>query len=212
MDPKFWHDRWADGQTGWHRAETNPNLVNHWATLGLKKGSRVMVPLCGKTVDIGWLAAQGHDVVGAELDETAVTELFEELGVIPTITQTAAHKRFSAPQVDVYVGNIFDLTPELVGRVDAIYDRAALYALPLELRTRYSAHLRHLTGTATQLLCGFEYDQSKLEGPPFSVGLTEIEAQYRDHYTIAELDRYTVDTGKWEEIGAVETVWQLTAK
>lgn len=212
MDPNFWHKRWTEGQTGWHRTETNPILVKHWATLGLGKGSRVMVPLCGKTVDIGWLAAQGHDVVGAELSETAVTELFEELGVIPTITQSAAHKRFSAPQVDVYVGNLFDLTPELVGHVDAIYDRAALYALPLELRQRYSAHLRHLTGTATQLLCGFEYDQSLMDGPPFSVGLAEIEAQYRDHYTITELERTAIDNFRGRGLDVVETVWQLTAK
>lgn len=213
MDPKFWHQRWAERRIGFHKTETNPILLKYWSWLGLGKGTRVMVPLCGKTVDIGWLAAQGHDVVGAELSETAVTELFEELGVTPTITQTAAHKHFSAPQVDIYVGNIFDLTPDLVGPIDAIYDRAALVALPLDLRTRYSAHLRHLTDTAPQLLSCFSYDESLLDGPPFSIDRPGIEAQYQDHYTISELDRF--DYGqpiKGQDIPAIETVWQLTAK
>lgn len=237
MEPQFWHDRWEDRKIGFHKTTTNPIIINHFAKLKLAKGARVFVPLCGKSLDIAWLAAQGYQVVGAELSEVAVGEFFAELAASaesaehaknaehakplgdaqselkPTITKEGAITRYSVPGIDILQGNIFDITLDQIGKVDAIYDRAALVALPLELRNRYSAKLRELSGTVPQLLSCFEYDESLMDGPPFCIDQKGIEAQYKEHYTITELDRYTYENqlaGK--DIPAIETIWLLTPR
>lgn len=230
MEPQFWHDRWQDRKIGFHKSTTNPIIINHFAKLKLTKGARVFVPLCGKSLDMVWLAAQGYHVVGAELSEVAVGEFFAQLTESmaetkaapetkaaqvpkPTVAKEGPITRYSVPGIDILQGNIFDVTRDQVGPIDAIYDRAALVALPLELRNRYSAKLRELSGTAPQLLSCFEYDQSRIDGPPFSIDLQGIEAQYKDHYTITELDRYSYDSQlKGTDIPAIETVWLLTAR
>lgn len=78
MDTKYWHQRWETRNIGFHLNEANPLLVQYFKELNLLKDSRVFLPLCGKTRDISWLLAQGYQVVGAELNELAITELFEE--------------------------------------------------------------------------------------------------------------------------------------
>jgi thiopurine S-methyltransferase len=140
MHTDFWHERWSTNQIAFHESEANPLLVAHFAALGLAKGARVFVPLCGKTLDIDWLLAQGYHVVGAELSPLAVTQLFERLGVTPQLTRVGKLERWSVPHLDLFVGDFFALTPDLLGTVDAVYDRAALIALPSDLRGRYAAH------------------------------------------------------------------------
>lgn len=217
MDPKFWQQRWQEGRIGFHKEEPNPIIVKFFAKLGLAKGARVLVPLCGKSVDIPWLAKQGYQVVGAELSDIAVRDFFKELGAEPEVTEIGPLKKHSVPSIDIFLGNIFDLTKEVLlahaGPIDGIYDRAALVALPLDIRTRYAAHLRAITDTAPQLLSSFEYDTSLLDGPPFAVTEQDIVHQYASHYTITALDRWPYDSQlKGQDIPAIETVWQLTAK
>lgn len=213
MEPEFWQNRWQERRIGFHRADPNPILLKYLAKLQLPAGARIMVPLCGKTLDIGWLAAQGYHVVGAELSPIAVKEFFEELGVAPTITEVGPLKKHSVPQIDIYLGNIFDLSKEELGQVDGIYDRAALVALPLDIRNRYSAHLRQITGTAPQLLGSFEYDESLIEGPPFAITAEGIAQQYAGSYDITELARYDYEGKlKGTDHPATETVWLLVPK
>lgn len=217
MEPKFWQERWQEGRIGFHRSEPNPIIIKYFSKLGLAPGARVLVPLCGKSVDIPWLAAEGFQVVGAELSEIAVADFFKELGVEPKITQVGSLKRHSVPSIDIFLGNIFDLSKEVLhseaGPIDGIYDRAALVALPLDIRARYSAHLRALTDTAPQLLSCFEYDTSQLDGPPFCITGDDVRQQYDSSYTIVELDRWDYEGNiQGKGIPATETVWQLTAK
>lgn len=95
----------------------------------------------------------------------------------------------------------------MLGKVDAIYDRAALVALPFEMRVRYAAHLREITNTAPQLLVTFDYDQQKLDGPPFSVISNEVEQHYIDHYSLTLLQGKEINLkGK---VPAKENVWLL---
>jgi thiopurine S-methyltransferase len=174
MNPEFWHKRWADSQIGFHEPSVNPVLVAHLDALGLAKGARVFVPLCGKTLDIDWLLARGYQVAGAELSSMAVAQLFGRLGVEPDIRRLDGLEQHGGEGLDIFVGDIFQLTARKLGVVDAIYDRAALVAMPSGMRMRYVQHLRALSGGAPQLLVTLEYDQSLADGPPFSVSAAEI--------------------------------------
>jgi thiopurine S-methyltransferase len=148
MDPDFWHQRWQANQIGFHEGQANALLVEHFGKLGLAKGARVFLPLCGKTRDIDWLMSQDYQVAGAELSTLAVEQLFAEHGIDPTITPLGALTRYSANRVDIFAGNIFDLGADALGKVDAIYDRAALVAFQNAMRKRYTAHLMKNTARA----------------------------------------------------------------
>lgn len=188
MDPNFWLDRWQNGRTGWHEPEPNHLLVRHFKVLGLPPGARVFVPLCGASPDIGWLLAQGRDVAGAELSAVAVAQLFQSLTLTPEITQSGPMQRYSAPGIDIFVGDIFDLTVDMLGPIHAIHDRAALFALPPQVRAHYAKHLVALTGGAPQLLNCLDYGGAAEEGPPYSVTPDEVARLYGPHYKITLLE------------------------
>jgi thiopurine S-methyltransferase len=209
MEADFWHDKWEANQIGFHKAEANPLLIAHFPALGLAKGARVFVPLCGKTLDIPWLLAQGMRVAGAELSTLAVEQLFEDMGVTPEVAEVGALKRYSAEGVDIYAGDIFDLTAAELGGIDAVYDRAALVALPDAMRARYAAHLAEITGRAQQLVICFEYDQSKMNGPPFSVSPAEVERVHGAQYSLTALHSGPMAGGLKGVVEAEETVWLL---
>ncbi|MGR3460755.1 MAG: thiopurine S-methyltransferase [Roseovarius sp.] len=174
MDAQFWHDRWQEGRLGFHEGRVNRMLEAHIGALTLLPGQRVLLPLCGKAVDIPWLLSRGYRVAGVELSEIAVRDLFAEMGVTPEISETGSHRRYSADGIDIFAGDIFEITADVLGPVDAVYDRAALVALPEAMRRRYAAHLAGITAGAPQLLVTFEYDQAAMDGPPFSVTGEEV--------------------------------------
>ncbi len=211
MDPHFWHERWQNGQTGFHEGQGNALLRAHLGALGLPAGARVFVPLCGKTRDIAWLLAQGFEVVGAELSRLAIGELFAELGVVPQITAAGAMERYAAPGLTVYVGDIFDLTAAQLGPVDASYDRAALVALPAPMRARYAVHLAAISAHSRQLLITFSYDQSLIQGPPFSVQAAEVARLYGADYTVSCLADQPA-RGGIRGVPAQEQIWLLAPK
>lgn len=221
MEHDFWHNRWQNQQIGFHLPEANPLLVAHLSALNLApptpqkskasatKNPRLLLPLCGKTLDIAWLLAQGYQVAGVELSKIAIDALFSELKIQPAIYQKNGLLHYRAPNIDLYVGDILELTPNLLGKVDAIYDRAALVALPEDLRMRYTAHLITLTHVAPQLLVCFEYDQSQHAGPPFSVNADEITRHYSGAYQIDLLANVPMIDGLKGLYPATEHVWKL---
>ena len=208
MDHSFWHDRWESGRIGFHEGEPNKLLVAHFHALGLADGSRIFLPLCGKTRDIAWLLSQGHRVAGAELSERAIAQLFEELEVEPAISDLGELKRYSAPDIDIFVGDVFALTRAMLGPVDAVFDRAAFVALPRDMRTAYAPHITHISGKAPHLLITFEYDTSVLDGPPFSLQSDELEQRYGDSYELSTLAMDGV-AGGFKGLEALERVWLL---
>lgn len=212
MDTSFWHNRWQTNQTGWHERAVNPLLITHFPSLRLPPGKRVFVPLCGKSLDLGWLLSQGYAVAGAEVSELAVTQLFAELRMEPTISEAGKHKHFHGEKIDIFVGDLFDLSRETLGPVDAVYDRAALVALPEAMRAQYTAHLKSLTALAPQLVIGYEYDQTVVEGPPFSVTADELHRHYSDSYALALLARVEVAGGLKGKCLAVEHIWRLNKR
>lgn len=209
MEANFWREKWANGEIAFHQSEANPLLVEHMAKLALPPGSRVFVPLCGKTRDIAWLLSQGYRVCGAELVETAVQQLFHELDMAPTITPEGTGRRYGVAGVDIFVGDLFALSAVALGAVDAVYDRAAMVALPPAMRERYATHLIALTDAAPQLLLTFVYEQSQMSGPPFSVSHDEVRRHYGNRYGVTLIASHEVVGGLKGRCPASEEVWLL---
>lgn len=209
MQHDFWHQRWQNQQIGFHLSAVNRLLEAYFQALELQPGQRVFIPLCGKTLDIHWLLAQGMHVAGAELNQLAVDALFTELGITPTITGHGALRHYHADHIDIFQGDFFELDQELLGKVDAIYDRAALIALPPDMRIRYSQHLISITAGAPQLLISFHYDPSLAEGPPFNVSADEVAAHYASTYSIRLLAEENLPTGLKGQHPAQEKLWLL---
>ncbi len=209
MDASFWRQKWEENNIAFHKNEANPLLVQHFEALLLAEGSRVFLPLCGKTLDIGWLLSHGYCVAGAELSEIAIEQLFKELGVEPKVSKVGSTSHYSAKNVDIFVGNILDLSGQMLGSVDAIYDRAALVALPKEMRDRYTAHLTKITDKAPQLLICYEYDQSLMAGPPFSISDKEVRQHYEDCYDLDLIASTNVPGELKGKCAAKENVWLL---
>ena len=209
MDPDFWHLRWRENRIGFHQATANAMLVKHIDALDLQAGARIFLPLCGKTNDIGWLMSQGYRVAGAELSRLAIDQLFQDLGLTPEITELGALTRFSAAKIDIFVGDILALTADLLGPVDASYDRAALVALPRDMRARYADHMARITTNAPQFLICFEYDQTLMTGPPFSVNADEVARIYDAQYRLTDHDAADIPGGLKGICPAIERVWLL---
>ncbi len=209
MDANFWQEKWKRGDIAFHQSEANPFLADHFGKLNLAPGSRVLLPLCGKTRDAAWLLARGYRVVGAELSELAVGELFTELGVEPAIFRVGKLTRYRAKDIDMLMGDIFDVTAEILEPVDAIYDRAALVALPARVRELYTAHLVNITDAAPQLLISYEYDQLLIDGPPFSVNEKEVRRHYGATYQVKSVESKNVEGGLKGKVPSTETAWLL---
>jgi len=212
VDKNFWQQKWERNDIAFHQSEVNPALVKYIKEFSLVKGSRVFLPLCGKTLDIAWLLSKGYRVSGAELSALAIDQLFTGLDEKPKISGLGEVKQYSAKNIDIFVGDIFKLSKKMLGPVDAIYDRAALVALPEEMRRRYAAHLTEITNKAPQLLISYEYNQQLMEGPPFSVSNEEVNQHYRDYYDLTLLESTNIAGGLKGKCPAKESVWLLQNK
>jgi thiopurine S-methyltransferase len=193
LQPEFWHDRWRKGQIGFHQATVDTRLQQYWPDLGLATGSRVFVPLCGKSLDLLWLRERGHFVSGIDLSAVALESLCMENG-IPARRRTLGDLEvYETAKLQLYCGDFFALTAKLLGSVAAVYDRAALIAWTREQRAAYVAHMTELTNPGTQtLLITMEYAQAQMTGPPFSVSADDVERLYGQNHSIRELGRHDI--------------------
>jgi thiopurine S-methyltransferase len=178
VDKDFWLAKWHANEIAFHQARPHRSLGLYWSLLGLPPGARVFVPLAGKSPDLLWLAAAGLEVVGIELSSLAV-EQFKSENAGPLLAS-----------IDLRCGDFFDLTPESLGPIAGIFDRASLVALPPAMRQRYVAQLARLSEPGTQtLLVTLEYDASRMAGPPHSVDAAEITALYGTTHLVESLER-----------------------
>ncbi len=209
MHRDFWLEKWDRNEIGFHEEVVNPLLCRHIDQLPLTEGGRMFVPLCGKTMDIGWLLARGQRVVGCELSHVAVTDLFAGLGLTPNMETTEDYLHFTADNLDIFVGDLFDLTSADLGHVDAVYDRAALVALPEQTRTLYVPHILSLSQSAPQLLVTLDYDQREMKGPPFSISDDEVRSRYASASAIRQLSCDSVPGGLKGRCEALEKAWLI---
>jgi thiopurine S-methyltransferase len=188
MDVDFWMARWERGETGWHKPSANPYLVRYWGDAGVAPGARVLVPLCGKTLDMAWLAAQGHSVLGVECSPLAVSAFFAEAGLTPTVRDVGPFRVSEAGGIAIACGDVFDLEHLDMTGVAGLYDRASLIALPEDMRARYAETLCATLPAGTRgLTITIEYDQALRAGPPFSVGAPEVHARFGTRFAITQL-------------------------
>jgi len=221
MHNEFWHERWSKDEIGFHLEDANPALVNHWHTMPVDIGTRVLVPLCGKTQDIIWLLKQGHQVVGAELSEKALDALAYdiegEFGLAVDKQEVDGLILYRAAGILLICGDWFALTQRDIGPVDAVYDRAALVALPPEMRERYSRHLLEISRQAPQLLVSFAYAQEQMSGPPFAVLRDEVNQHYAEvmHADVLEERELIDQEPRFRDRGVtsmLQTVYRLTPR
>ena len=211
MEASFWHERWKSGRIAFHEAAPNALMTRNFPRLGLV-GGRVFVPLCGKTVDMVWLASQGHEVVGAELDPIAVEAFYAENDISPDVTVHGQLRRYSGNGITIYQGDILALSAEDVGAIDVVFDRAALVALPPDMRVRYAAHLLQITEGAQQFVVTYEYSNPEMQGPPHSVWGDEVRQYYSGTHDAIELERADITGPLLNRTTGEEIAWHLSPR
>lgn len=201
-----WRERWREGKIGWHEAQGNSSLHKYWSA----SGKRVLVPLCGKTLDLIWLERQGNTVVGVELSEIAVKAFFDENELAYSLiegelTAYVAEDRL----ITIYCGDFFKFSE---GPFDGYYDRGAFVALPPEMRRAYVEHTQTLLNAdAAKMIISLEYDDSIAVGPPFSVPAHELTRHWPSLERVAAYDDIENGPPKFRAAGLqkmIEVVWQ----
>ena len=215
MRLSFWKTRWQEGRIGFHEAAGNAKLRDHFADFVQSRhgpsgaARRVLVPLCGKSLDLSWLGSQGYEVIGVEFVEEAAVQFFAEAGITPERTQVGASTCYRHRGVSIVVVDFFSLSASEFGQVDMVYDRAALVAIEPGRRQSYVEQLaRLLRPSGGVFLITFEHDIGG--GPPFSID--DAEGLFRGYF---ELERQRVEDvlaseSRFRERGASylrEVVW-----
>lgn len=190
METDFWLERWREGQTGFHQQRVTPLLQKYWPSLGLPSDSQVLVPLCGKALDMLWLAEQGHRVLGVELSSLAIDQFFAENGLTPATHSSPLGTHYVDGSIEIICGDIFALDPATLAGCLGVYDRAALIALPEGMRRRYVQHVYgQLSPEYRGLLLTLDYPQDNMDGPPFSVTDAEVQSLFAGHSDATVIDR-----------------------
>ncbi len=193
MKAEKWHANWRDGRLGFHQKKVNSRLEQFWPAFELPSDASVLVPLCGKSLDMLYLHQAGHRVIGVELSEIAGEAFFSENQLAFEKRDTGNLQEFTgvgdAAGIRLLIGDLFALEASQTGPLTAFYDRASLIALPAEMRQRYIAKLSSLLPAgATGLLISLIYDPSKMNGPPFSVSDDEVRALFNADFTVQQID------------------------
>lgn len=216
MDPEFWRERWRSGQIGFHKEQANEHLAAHHAMLTGRPPSgtpsRILVPLCGKSVDLSYLAREGDEVVGIELVQSAAEAFFEEQGLAAQVTRDGPHARLESHGIEIVVSDFFEVTSAELGTFDGIWDRAALIALPPELRVRYAPHLASFVERGARLLLVTMVFDGPPVGPPHSVSDDEVRALFGPHFSLELLGDHDLlaESPRFAERGVTslrEHVW-----
>lgn len=190
MHPDFWHQRWHDNQIGFHQDKPTPLLLKHWPAIGMPVGAKVFVPLAGKSLDIAWFASQGYRVLAVELSQLAVDQFIEEHELVPETHESRYGTHYVAGSVEIIRGDVFALDAEVLADCSVVFDRAALIALPSELRGRYARELYALLPPGCRgLLITLEYPQHEKQGPPFAVTEAEVRELYGEQWHVEVLER-----------------------
>lgn len=206
---EFWRERWQLKQIGFHEGKPNEHLLKYWPDRGVPREARVLVPLCGASEDLGWLLAQGHSVVGIELAREAVQRYFDQHELPFERESVGSVTAWRAGQLTIFEGNVFDVSAEHIGTCNALYDRAALIALPPPTRLAYVAHIRRLLAPdAVGLLVSCTYDEAKRGGPPFVVPDNEVLGHWP---SAVRLHHAAITEERWQGFDAFESVWAVKA-
>lgn len=202
MELSYWQSRWDKGNIGFHMPGGYPALSGNWQSLPIPESPRVLVPLCGKSEDLDFLTRNASHVTGVEISETAVRSFFDERGIVPRESRSHGFSIFSHSNLELWSGDFFRFPETHSGKFDLIYDKAALIALPVGARARYAAKIVALSQKHTRPYCllhHFEYNQEEMNGPPFSVPLTEIDSLFGSLFSITILEEDETEAANFEK-------------
>ena len=208
-----WLTRWREGRIGWHETDGNTLMKRHWPRL--VRDSSVLVPFCGKAVDMLWLASQGLQVTGVEISEVAVEQFFSENDLEFVLTDASGIGCYQAKTAPIRIlrGNYFDIDPGRLedGAFDALYDRGALVAVAPGERPRYVEQTRRLLAPeAYRLVISMTYDDSRVSGPPYSVKPGEMLGYWDDLECVTSRNAIGYSPEKFRRAGieeVIESVW-----
>lgn len=187
-DTTDWIQRWKDGKIGWHRDQVNSKLIEFIDCLRLNQGDTIFVPLCGKSADMVYLLKQGFKVIGVELSQLAIKHFFSENNLDYTLKRTSLFSLYQADNITLYCGDYFALDKSMLKSVSAVYDRAALIALPIDLRAKYAQHLYSIIlNDCRVLLLTLNYPQSQMSGPPYAVNEAEVLSLFSKGFEYQQL-------------------------
>lgn len=219
MEHEFWHERWAKEQTGFHEGSVNQYLHEHWPALAGTNTDAVFVPLCGKAHDMWWLHDRGHPVIGVELSDIACKDFFEDAGEKALVHPGEPFIIFKHDNLQLWCGDFFQLVPDDLKHIRLVYDRAALIALPQDMRKGYVDHLTAVIPDGTEiLLITLDYDSTEMKGPPFNVSDEEVRELYGNDYDITQVLRNDMARDnpfakrRGLRNGATESVFKLIKK
>ena len=216
VDNQHWLDRWQEDRIGFHEASVNRHLQNWFPRFAPAPGSRIFMPLCGKAVDIHWIAHQGYEVIGIELSQIAIEAFFEENALDFERIDSDRFAIYQSPNITLLQGDFFDLNKADLHNCQLVYDRAALIALERDERPRYYDHMLSIVPPGCDmLLISLEYDQAEMSGPPFSVPTDEILQRYSNAFSIQTLETSNIidERPRWRKVGLSalqESVFSLT--
>ncbi|MDZ7681321.1 MAG: hypothetical protein U5J63_06285 [Fodinibius sp.] len=217
MEISYWQSRWHKDNTGWQMDEVYPLLPTLWNRRSLKSQARVLVPLCGNSPDLHWLAEQGHTVIGIDVSGKALRRTMRDHPAKFTEETSYGFTVYRSQQMELWEGDFLKLPARTITTPDVIYDKAAIVALPPEMRTTFAQKVMELSNPNTQLLVQtFEYEQHEMSGPPFSVGRNEIEQYYGDRFSITPVHEQSrlQDMAKFRQRGLssyfIEKVYHLS--
>jgi thiopurine S-methyltransferase len=185
MQADFWHQRWQAGDIGFHKHEYNAHMTRFIDLLGIEQGDHVLVPLCGKSLDMVWLRDKMFHVTGIEISPIAVADFFSENNIEHEIHQHEWGQAFQSDGITILCADFFDISSADLPHIDGIYDRASLIALPEDMRPSYAKHLSGLIpDTIRSLLITLDYPQHEMDGPPFAVTETEVNQLFGEQFII----------------------------
>ncbi|MGM0783646.1 MAG: thiopurine S-methyltransferase [Pseudomonadota bacterium] len=204
-----WLERWREGRIGFHRDGTHPALLRHWPLLGARPGTKVLVPLCGKSLDMRWLARHDHPVLGIELAEEAIEQFVAEGNGAVSRYRQEPFAICRQGSVELWCGDFFHFHIEQAAEIGAFYDRAALIALPAATRQRYAFHLAQLIPPgAPGLLISLTRAPGDTGGPPYSTDAAEVRALFEPNFRVTHLEDGEPEPGS----GFRESVWALVRR
>lgn len=215
VDNQHWLDRWKENRIGFHSSTVNPHLQKYLPGFSLPTGACVFLPLCGKALDIGWIAAQGYEVFGIELSQIAIEAFFEENELDYERSDSDRFGVYRSGNINLLQGDFFDLTSDDLGACNLVYDRAALIAMAERNRPRYCEHmLSIIPAVSNMLLITLEYDQAEMNGPPFAVSTEEVYQYYSEAFSINLLESNDIidERPRWRSAGLTalsESVFRL---
>lgn len=199
MDRAYWEEVWRNDDLGFHQPKVNQHLQRFWQRLRLTPDSRVFVPLCGKSLDMDWLLSEGHEVIGADIAEKAQQDYLVTHNEPVRYTEENKLKLAWQGRLLFVVGDILHLEPEMLRSVDAVYDRAALIALPRAVRQNYALFLAHCLKPGARMLLITRQAPEERHSPPFNVSAAEVDELYANNFRVERVLTEQRDDGVIEE-------------